>query len=264
MKDRLAELRNLQRDNPPDYGYDETVFDSNAPANSNPFIDDFFIQIDEIQQNISSIKGNVSEVKKKHSDILTAPQPSDRVKEQLEELMADIKRSANRVQSNLKSMERHIKEQDNANNFAEIRIKRAQANKRSLLKIAGRSTTDDELEDMIESGNPAIFTQGIIVETQQAKQSLRDIEARHNDIMKLETSIRELHEMFTDMAILVESQGEMINNIETNVIKASEYIQSAARDVKKAVTYQSKARRTNQMNLTGVPSLRESSQQSVH
>lgn len=44
------------------------------------------------------------------------------------------------------------------------------------------------------------------METQQAKQSLKDIEARHNDIIKLETSIRELHDMFMDMAMLVESQ----------------------------------------------------------
>lgn len=39
-----------------------------------------------------------------------------------------------------------------------------------------------------------------------AKQTLADIEARHNDIMRLETSIRELHYMFMDMAMLVESQ----------------------------------------------------------
>ena len=44
------------------------------------------------------------------------------------------------------------------------------------------------------------------METQQAKQTLADIEARHNDIMKLETSIRDLHDMFMDMAMLVESQ----------------------------------------------------------
>lgn len=46
----------------------------------------------------------------------------------------------------------------------------------------------------------------IIMETQQAKQTLADIEARHADIIKLETSIRELHDMFMDMAMLVESQ----------------------------------------------------------
>lgn len=65
---------------------------------------------------------------------------------------------------------------------------------------------------MIESGNPAIFTQGIIMEGQQARQTLADIEARHNDIMKLESSIRELHDMFMDMAMLVESQVKFFPN----------------------------------------------------
>jgi len=27
--------------------------------------------------------------------------------------------------------------------------------------LAGRATTNDELENMLESGNPAIFTQGV-------------------------------------------------------------------------------------------------------
>jgi len=44
------------------------------------------------------------------------------------------------------------------------------------------------------------------METKIAKQTLADIEARHNDILKLEQSIKELHDMFMDMAMLVESQ----------------------------------------------------------
>lgn len=46
----------------------------------------------------------------------------------------------------------------------------------------------------------------IMTDTQQARQTLADIEARHADIIKLENSIRELHDMFIDMAMLVESQ----------------------------------------------------------
>ena len=65
---------------------------------------------------------------------------------------------------------------------------------------------DTQLEDMIESGNTAVFTQGIITDTAQARQTLADIEARHDDIIKLEASIKELYEMFMDMAMLVESQ----------------------------------------------------------
>lgn len=39
-----------------------------------------------------------------------------------------------------------------------------------------------------------------------AKQALKDIEARHKDIIKLEKNILELHEMFQDLAELMESQ----------------------------------------------------------
>ena len=35
--------------------------------------------------------------------------------------------------------------------------------------------------------------------------------------MKLETSIWELHDMFMDMAMLIDSQGEMIDRIEYHV-----------------------------------------------
>jgi len=45
-----------------------------------------------------------------------------------------------------------------------------------------------------------------MMDTAQAKQTLADIEARHADIIKLESSIKELHDMFMDMAMLVESQ----------------------------------------------------------
>ena len=49
-----------------------------------------------------------------------------------------------------------------------------------------------------------------MVETAQAKQSLADIEARHGDIIKLEKSIKELHDMFIDMAALVQTQVKFV------------------------------------------------------
>lgn len=54
------------------------------------------------------------------------------------------------------------------------------------------------------------------METQQARQTLADIEARHADIIKLENSIRELHDMFMDMAMLVENQVHIFNTVIKN------------------------------------------------
>lgn len=49
--------------------------------------------------------------------------------------------------------------------------------------------------------------------------------------------------MFMDMAMLVENQGEMIDRIEFHVEHAGNYVQAATQDTKKALKYQSKARR---------------------
>uniref|UniRef100_A0A8C3HAF6 Syntaxin-1B n=1 Tax=Chrysemys picta bellii TaxID=8478 RepID=A0A8C3HAF6_CHRPI len=120
------------------------------------------------------------------------------------------------------------------------------------LEITGRTTTNEELEDMLESGKLAIFTDDIKMDSQMTKQALNEIETRHNEIIKLETSIRELHDMFVDMAMLVESQGEMIDRIEYNVEHSVDYVERAVSDTKKAVKYQSKARRVSVVSVWGL------------
>ena len=43
---------------------------------------------------------------------------------------------------------------------------------------------------------------------------------RHEMFIKLEQSIKELHEMFMDISVLIENQGEMVNRyIETVNLK---------------------------------------------
>ncbi|XP_061624779.1 syntaxin-2 isoform X1 [Phyllopteryx taeniolatus] len=111
------------------------------------------------------------------------------------------------------------------------------------LEITGRVTTNEELEDMLESGIPSIFTSDIISDSKITRQVVDEIESRHQDIIRLESSIRELRAMFADMATLVETQGQMVNNIEKHVSNAAEYICRAKEETKKAVRYQKKSRR---------------------
>uniref|UniRef100_A0A8C8SB15 Syntaxin 2 n=1 Tax=Pelusios castaneus TaxID=367368 RepID=A0A8C8SB15_9SAUR len=237
------------------------------------FMDDFFQQVEELRNNISKIAQNVEEVKKKHSIILSAPNPEGRTKEELEDLNKEIKKIANKIRAKLKAIEQSFDQDGNVNRTSvDLRIRKTQHSVLSRkfvevmteynetqslfrerskgriqrqLEITGKTTTDEELEEMLESGNPSIFTSDIISDSQITRQALNEIESRHKDIMKLESSIRELHDMFMDMAMFVETQGEMINNIEKNVMNASDYVEHAKEETKKAVKYQSKARRVS-------------------
>jgi len=96
---------------------------------------------------------------------------------------------------------------------------------------------------MMEEGKFSIFTDNMVHETEQARQTLADVETRHNDILKLEKSLIELHDMFMEMAALVESQGEMIDRIETHVTSTQDFVETATVQLKKAVLLQSAARR---------------------
>ncbi|GFO06703.1 syntaxin [Plakobranchus ocellatus] len=94
-KDRLAALKAAQSD-------DDDNDDVAVTVDSSGFMEEFFEQVDEIREMIDKIASNVDEVKKKHSAILSAPQTDDKMKEELEELMSEIKKNANKVRAKLK------------------------------------------------------------------------------------------------------------------------------------------------------------------
>lgn len=271
MRDRLQALKNTGNAD------DEDPQDDDEPSTivnvENTFMDNFFQNVTTVRTNIDKMAQDVEQVKKMHSAMLSAAVQDQEVKEELERLMLDVKKTSNLVRMKLKEMEHSINQQDQDaayNNYAEARIRRCQhstlarkfvevmsdynttqsdyrekckARIQRQLEITGKTKTYEEVEEMLEGGDPAIFTSDIVIETQQARQALGDIEARHRDIINLEKSIQELHEMFVDMAMLVENQGEMIDRIEYNVDQAVDFVQSAKSDTKKAVKYQSKARR---------------------
>lgn len=124
---------------------------------------------------------------------------------------------------------------------------RCKARLKRQLEIAGKNTTTEELEEMLEKGNVSVFTEDIMTETRQEKQRLADIEARHADLIKLEKSIKELHDMFLDMAMLVENQGELLDRIEYQVGLTRDRVDDATKDLKKASEYQAAARKKKLM-----------------
>nr|XP_012309737.1 syntaxin-3 isoform X1 [Aotus nancymaae] len=225
MKDRLEQLKAKQLTQDDDTDEVEIAIDNTA------FMDEFFSEIEETRLNIDKISEHVEEAKKLYSIILSAPIPEPKTKDDLEQLTTEIKKRANNVRNKLKSMEKHI-EEDEVRSSADLRIRKSQHSVLSRkfvevmtkyneaqvdfrerskgriqrqLEITGKKTTDEELEEMLESGNPAIFTSGII-DSQISKQALSEIEGRHKDIVRLESSIKELHDMFMDIAMLVENQ----------------------------------------------------------
>merc|ERR1739838_542947 len=107
------------------------------------------------------------------------------------------------------------------------KLKEKMVRQLAVMNPDGTDYTSDQINEMIQSGKTSIWTQNLLRETEDAKQKLNAVQARHEEIIKLEKSIMEVHEMFLDLAVLVESQGALVNNIEDNVLKTGDYIRTA-------------------------------------
>lgn len=230
----------------------------------------FFKKAQEIHEGLQSLKSMVSNLENKQKTVLGVALPEESMKKELQTLREEIKTLASQIQRKLKSIEPKKGEDDGKYIPINIRMQRtqhgvlskefvelmghcntiqAQYRDRNVeriqrqLKITGTNVTDQELDAMLESGQTDVFTQNILIDAQATKQALNEIESRHDEILKLERSIKDLHEMFQYLAMEVEAQGEMVNRIENNIKQSSNYVEKAKENTEKAVTYQQKARK---------------------
>uniref|UniRef100_A0AAQ5YLT5 t-SNARE coiled-coil homology domain-containing protein n=1 Tax=Amphiprion ocellaris TaxID=80972 RepID=A0AAQ5YLT5_AMPOC len=262
MKDRLAQLKES------DAGGGDDI---QVPVENEAFMDDFFAQIEDIRISIDKIDESVTEIKKLYSTILSALKWTECgtwTKMSLTLLVyflpyvvyiSGIERQLESNTDERASADLRIRKSQHAilaKKFVEVMTKynEAQVDFRDKskgriarqLEITGKATTDEELEEMLEGGNAAVFTAGIM-DSKINQQALNEIEARHKDIMRLESSIKELHDMFVDIAMLVENQGGMIDRIESNMDQSVGFVERAVADTKKAAKFQQEARRKQMM-----------------
>ncbi|XP_064177534.1 syntaxin-4 isoform X6 [Anguilla rostrata] len=233
--------------------------------------DTFLQKVQEILEGMESLKRKVSDLENKQKMVLGVPLPDEGMKKDLQMLRDEIKTIAGQIQKNLKSIEPKKEEEDGKYVPINIRMQRtqhgvlsrefvelmgrcntiqAQYRDRNVeriqrqLKITGSNVTDEELDRMLESGQTDFFTQNILSDAKNTKQALNEIESRHDEILKLERSIRDLHEMFQYLAMEVEAQGEMVDRIEANIMHSKNYVENAVTETQQAANYQNKARKT--------------------
>ncbi|MFH4980423.1 hypothetical protein AB6A40_007132 [Gnathostoma spinigerum] len=114
---------------------------------------------------------------------------------------------------------------------------------KSYLTVSGRELPEEDVDKAIESGQLFDYTKGLILARRDKKSLYDEVKLRHEDILRLEESIRELHEMFQDMSMLIESQGELMNHIEKNVDTAVDFVSNAHRNVRRARQMQASTRK---------------------
>ncbi|XP_063510343.1 syntaxin-4 isoform X3 [Pongo pygmaeus] len=238
-------------------------------------------QVRTIRQTIVKLGNKVQELEKQQVTILATPLPEEGMKQELQNLRDEIKQLGREIRLQLKAIEPQKEEADENYNSINTRMRKTQhgvlsqqfvelINKcnsmqseyreknveriRRQLKITNAGmVSDEELEQMLDSGQSEVFVSNILKDTQVTRQALNEISARHSEIQQLERSIRELHDIFTFLATEVEMQGEMINRIEKNILSSADYVERGQEHVKTALENQKKARKVSLPGPATVP-----------
>ena len=120
-----------------------------------------------------------------------------------------------------------------------------QATVKRQLEIVQPDVSQEEIDTVLRSGGPGQVMRSAILRgaADPVKDAYAHAADRYQDVLKLEQSVAELHQMFLDFALLTEQQGEMLDQIEYQVKAAGEYVEEGNVDIKKAIQYQKEIRK---------------------
>mmetsp|Transcript_26805 Transcript_26805/g.42964 ORF Transcript_26805/g.42964 Transcript_26805/m.42964 type:complete len:307 (+) Transcript_26805:252-1172(+) len=275
IMDRFSDIsKSKEKDD--DDGGDVEMGEGGGGKSRSPFMKEFFAKVEQIKRNMDQIKKNMVQLEKKHGTALTAVSStkSNKQQEEIEDMMDQTTTLIKAVKESLKELDTEAKaHRKKSKGDAEDRTRQNMYNtlvKKFIslvqeyqemqnnfknkyrdrvgrqLKVVKPDATLDEIEELIDSGGDKnIFTQQMLGEksTQAARNALADIQDKHKDIVRLEQSIVELHQLFVDMSVLVETQGEMLDQIELHVQQAHQYVDKGVKQLEKAKESQKSARK---------------------
>lgn len=102
---------------------------------------------------------------------------------------------------------------------------------RRVFTVTGTRLAEETIDKLIETGDSEqIFHKAIREQGRgMVMDTLEEIQERHDAVRDLEKNFLDLHQVFLDMAVLVEAQGDMLNNIESQGHAAVDHEQSGNR-----------------------------------
>ncbi|EYU26106.1 hypothetical protein ABFS83_08G109200 [Erythranthe nasuta] len=116
---------------------------------------------------------------------------------------------------------------------------------RRYFTVTGEKADDELIENMISSGESESFLQKAIQEQGRGQilDAISEIQERHDSVKEIEKNLLELHQIFLDMAALVEAQGQQLNDIESHVAHASSFVRRGTEQLQEAREYQKGSRK---------------------
>jgi len=227
---------------------------------------EFYEEVDQIRSGIDTVNANISRIESLHQRSLKDIDEStqQQTQHQLEALVAEtsalntslvgrikaLKGKASRDSSKspqVSVLDRNFKDalrkyQLVEKDFAD----RTREQMARQYRIVKPDASEEEVRQACEdSQGQQIFSQALLTGNRrgEARSALREVQARHNEIQRIEKTITELAAMFNEMEQLVTEQDAMVQNIDQRGEEITENVGKAEQELEGAVEKARSARR---------------------
>ncbi|XP_028777659.1 syntaxin-121-like [Neltuma alba] len=116
---------------------------------------------------------------------------------------------------------------------------------RRYFTVTGENPDEKTVDLLISTGESETFLRKAILEQGRGRilDTINEIQERHDAVKDLEKNLQELHQVFLDMAVLVQSQGEQLDDIESHVARASSFVKRGNQNLQTARKHQKNTRK---------------------
>ncbi|QRV93242.1 syntaxin protein [Ceratobasidium sp. AG-Ba] len=114
------------------------------------------------------------------------------------------------------------------------------------IRIVKPDATQEEIEAMVTNdGDAQVFSQALSSSQLlgESRAAYREVQQRHDEVKKIEKTMTELAQLFSDMSVVVAQQDDTLDAIEKNAAKVETDIEYGANDVEDAVSIARRVRR---------------------
>ncbi|GLI65768.1 hypothetical protein VaNZ11_009362 [Volvox africanus] len=249
------------------------------PTDAEREMQEFFRKVEQVKLDLAAIKDLQKEVLSMHEKGKTIVKSKEmqRHRELMQEKINEVNKLAHAAKAKIEALDKENeankkrkgqgqgtasertrttitaglkkKLKDHMQEFSELRS-RIQSEYREVVErrvytVTGQHVDEEEIDRMIENGESENIFQKAILEQGRGRvlDTLAEIQERHRAVKDLEQSLLELHQIFLDMAVLVEAQGEMLDNIEKQVARSVDYVKGGTEALQDAKQLQKNTRK---------------------
>eukprot|EP00161_Ancyromonas_sigmoides_P004353 TRINITY_DN1438_c0_g1_i1.p1 TRINITY_DN1438_c0_g1~~TRINITY_DN1438_c0_g1_i1.p1 ORF type:complete len:297 (+),score=153.59 TRINITY_DN1438_c0_g1_i1:51-893(+) len=236
------------------------------------FMETFFTKVDDIKGNLKAIKADLKTVESQHSKSLkaTSDKSSRKANAELDALLEKVGSAVVAARNGLvgmkdgiaqskgKSAEKEIQNNMHAlltSKFQELLEKfngiqmaykgKVEDDAARQMKTVNPFVSDKEVANAIASGDfSGVFAQALTSsEDHRAKEALIMVKERYREIRNIERNIVEMRSIFSEMTTLVQSQHEMVQEIDYKVQASLKFTEEGVEDLKAAQELQAAAQK---------------------